>query len=154
MLQGDNARLLFELGQSLNTYWTRITGEFMVKWMPYCPKCGVEVSEEMEFCSQCGKRLKPVPAQVQREKAEKEEKREKAEKGEKLEKREFGYVGPLVGGIILIIIGVMSFLAAIGRIDFLDWGPIFLIVIGIIIVVFVLYASVVAARRSPRPPGF
>ena len=123
----------------------------MVKHMPYCPKCGVEVSEEMDFCPQCGKRLKPSPARVQREKAEKEEKREKAEK---YEKREFGYVGPFVGGVILIFLGVMFYLAAIDRIQVRDWGPIFLIVVGIIIVVFGLYAAFIAAERSPKPPEF
>lgn len=128
--------------------------------MPYCPKCGVEVDEETAFCSQCGVSLKPSPLPLQREKGEKEEKREKrekeekAEKGEKYEKREIGYAGPLVGGIVLIFLGVMFFLAAIGRIRVLDWGPVLLIVVGAIIVVFGLYAALVAAKRSPRPPGF
>lgn len=132
----------------------------MVKHMPYCPKCGVEVSEEMDFCTQCGARLKSSPVRVRREKAEKEEKREKQEKGEKVEKaekyekREFGYVGPLVGGVILIFVGVMSYLVAIGRIHVRDWGPVFLIVVGIIILVFGFYAAFVAAKRSPRPPEF
>ena len=128
--------------------------------MPYCPKCGAEVSEEMDFCPQCGTSLKLPPARVRREKAEKEEKREKqekeekAEKAEKYEKREFGYVGPLVGGVILIFLGVMFYLAAIGRIRVRDWGPVFLIMVGIIILVFGLYATLVAAKRSPRPPEF
>jgi len=128
----------------------------MVKHMPYCPKCGVEVKEEMDFCPQCGASLKPLPARM--EKAEKEEKREKEEKGEKAEKtekhekREFGYVGPLVGGLILILVGTTLFLAATNRIQFLDWGPIFLIIVGIIILVFGLYATLIAAKRSPRPP--
>jgi len=128
--------------------------------MPYCPKCGKEVSEEMDFCPQCGASLKPTPARVQMEKAEKEEKQEKeekeekAEKTEKYEKREFGYVGPLVGGVILILLGIMAYLAATGRMHILDWGPIFLIMVGIIILVFGLYAALVAAKRSPRPPEF
>lgn len=122
--------------------------------MPYCPKCGVEVSEKMDFCPQCGASLKPPPARVRREKAEKEEKREKAEKAEKYEKREFGYVGPLVGGVILILLGIMFYLAAVGRIYVRDWGPFFLIVVGIIILVFGLYAALVAAKRSPVPPEF
>lgn len=125
--------------------------------MPYCPKCGVEVREEMDFCPQCGARIKPLPVRVQREKAEKGEKREKPEKeekGEKHEKREFGYVGPLVGGVILIFLGIMSYLAVTGRIYVRDWGPVFLIVIGIIILVVGLYATLIASKRSPRPPEF
>jgi uncharacterized membrane protein YvbJ len=130
----------------------------MVKHMPYCPKCGVEVKEEMEFCPQCGASLKPLPARVKMEKEEKEEKeekrekREKAEKGEKHEKREVGYVGPLVGGLILILVGITFFLAATERIQVLNWGPIFLIMVGIIILIFGLYATLIAAKRSPRPP--
>jgi len=126
--------------------------------MPYCIKCGAEVNEEMEFCPRCGTRLKPPPARVQMEKAEKEEKREKeekqekAEKTEKYEKREFGYVGPLIGGVILIFLGTMAYLAAIGYIHVRNWGPAFMIMIGIIILVFGLYATLVAAKRSPRPP--
>ena len=132
----------------------------MVKHMPYCPKCGVEVSEEIDFCPQCGAHLKPSPVRVQGEKAEKEEKREKQEKGEKAEKaekyekREFGYVGPFVGGLFLIFFGVMFYLVATGRIRVFDWGPVFFIIVGVIIVVFGLYAALVAAKRSPRPPEF
>jgi len=130
----------------------------MVKNMPYCPKCGAEISEKMEFCPQCGTHLKAPPARVQMEKAEKEEKREKeekeekTEKAEKHEKREYGYVGPLIGGIILIFLGVMAYLASIGRIRVLDWGPIILIVVGILILVLALYATLIAPKRSPRPP--
>lgn len=128
----------------------------MVKHMPYCPKCGVEVKEEMEFCPQCGASLRPPTARMEKaekeEKREKEEKGEKAEKGEKYEKREFGYVGPLVGGLILIIVGITFFLAATERIQVLDWGPIFLIMVGIIILAFGLYATLIATKKSPRPP--
>ena len=123
--------------------------------MPYCTKCGAEVSEEMEFCPKCGTRLKPPPAPVRmekEEKEEKEEKREKTEKKEKYEKREFGYVGPLVGGVILIIVGIMLYLAAVGPMYMHDWGPIFMIMVGIIILAFGLYAALIAAKRSPRPP--
>jgi uncharacterized membrane protein YvbJ len=128
----------------------------MVKPMPYCPKCGVEVKEEMDFCPQCGASLKPLPARM--EKAEKEEKREKEEKGEKAEKtekhekRESGYVGPLVGGVILIIVGIMLYLATVSPMYMHDWGPVFLIMVGIIILIFGLYATLIAAKRSPRPP--
>jgi len=123
--------------------------------MPYCTKCGAEVSEDVEFCPKCGTRLKPPPAPVRMEKAEKEEKeekREKAEKAEKHEKREFGYVGPLVGGVILIIVGIMLYLATVSPMYMHDWGPVFLIMVGIIILALGLYAALIAAKRSPRPP--
>jgi len=142
--------------------------------MPYCPKCGTKVSEEMSFCPNCGAPLKvekpaveaappapPAPAAPpappyraekaeKREKREKEEKHEKKEKAEKHEKREYGYIGPLIGGLILIALGTMFFLVVMGSIT---WGAswaIFLIVIGIIIIVGAMYAASMAARRHPQ----
>ena len=96
--------------------------------MPYCSKCGAQVREEMAFCPKCGAALKvepppaetvSAPAPYRAEKAEKHEKREKEEKGEKREKeektekhekREFGVIGPLIGGLILIVVGLMFYL--------------------------------------------
>ena len=123
--------------------------------MPYCPKCGAEVSEEMNFCSKCGATLGPLPPRVRREKeekAEKHEKREKSEKTEKYEKREYGYIGPLIGGLILIAVGLMAYLATINHMYTSNWGPILLIGVGIIILVIVIYAAMTAAERSPKPP--
>jgi uncharacterized membrane protein YvbJ len=126
--------------------------------MPYCPKCGAEVSEEMKFCSKCGATVGPLPPRVRREKEEKEEKsekhekREKSEKAEKYEKREYGYIGPLIGGLILIVVGLMAYLAAIRPIYVHNWVPILLIAVGIIIIVIVIYAAITAAERIPKPP--
>ncbi len=122
--------------------------------MPYCPKCGAEVSEEMVFCSKCGAALGPLPPRVRmekEEKSEKREKREKSEKAEKYEKKEYGYVGPLIGGLILIAVGLMAYLAAISPVFAGNLLPIFLIVIGIIILVIVVYTAITAAERSPKP---
>jgi len=123
--------------------------------MPYCPKCGVKVSEEINFCPKCGAALGPLPPRARREKeekSEKHEKREKSEKGEKYEKREYGYTGPLIGGLILIFVGVMAYLAAISPTYLLNWAPILLIGVGVIIIVLVIYAAMTAAQRSPMPP--
>jgi len=131
--------------------------------MPYCPKCGTKVSEEMAFCSKCGAALKveqppaeaAPPAPYRAEKAEKHEKREKEEKGEKKEKtekhekREFGVLGPLIGGLILIFLGLMFYLQVTG---FLGRGvatALFLIIVGIVIIIGVLYVAMMAARRHP-----
>lgn len=120
--------------------------------MPYCPKCGAEVSEEMKFCSKCGATLGPLPPRVRREKEEKHEKREKSEKTEKHEKREYGYIGPLIGGLILIVAGLMAVLVRIDLLSARYWGAILLIAVGIIILVFAIYAAMKAAERSPKPP--
>jgi len=126
--------------------------------MSYCPKCGAKVSEEMTFCPNCGATLGPLPPRARREKEEKSEKHEKREKsektqkGEKHEKGEFGYVGPLIGGLILIVAGVMAYLAATNLMDVHYWGAICLIAVGIIILVIAIYVAITAAERSPKPP--
>jgi transcription elongation factor Elf1 len=88
--------------------------------MSYCPKCGNKVDETMVFCPRCGASLKgtapsqAAPAPVYRrrdeksEKNEKQEKNQQPEKGEKQEKGEHGFVGFLIGGLILITIGLFN----------------------------------------------
>src|SRR4030066_1440384 len=91
--------------------------------MPFCPKCGNEVQENMAFCPRCGAPLKleappqpaPAPAPQRVEKAEKGEKKEKQEKhepekGEKHEMNQFGFVGLVIGGVGLIILGFFAYL--------------------------------------------
>lgn len=133
--------------------------------MSYCPKCGTKVSEEMSFCPKCGAALKveqppaeAPPAPYRAEKAEKHEKREKGEKeerekrekAEKHEKREFGYVGSLVGGLILIFIGLMFYLALTTSINWAAAGAFMVIIIGILIIAGAVYAAVMASRRHPK----
>lgn len=130
--------------------------------MPYCQKCGTEIREEMAFCPKCGAPLKaeqppveaaPAPAPQRAEKAEKREKREKEEKREKTEKhekREFGVIGPLVGGLILVFLGLTSYLQVSGLLRTEVASALFFIIIGIIIVVGSIYAALMASRRHPR----
>lgn len=129
--------------------------------MPYCSKCGAEVSEEMAFCSKCGTPLKvaraPAPYRAEKgektEKREKEEKREKTEKMEKTEKyesREVGFMGPLIGGLILICLGSLFYLTVAGLLRFQNIWPLFLIVAGILIIVGIVYGMIMATRRQPR----
>lgn len=128
--------------------------------MSYCPKCGAKIEEEMAFCPRCGAPLKVAQVQERRverrieekaEKREKKEKREKGEKHEKYEKREFGFIGPLVGGLILIFFGLMFYLQVAGyRVWEFLWAS-FLIIAGLIIIVAVIYASTIARRRYPKP---
>ncbi len=124
--------------------------------MPYCPKCGAEVTEQMKFCSKCGATLGPPPPRVRREKEEKREKQEKSEKAEKREKGEYGYrwmyIGLLIGGLIIILSGLNAYLSIISPSYATYSGPIFLIVLGIIIIVIAIFAAMAATKRSPRPP--
>ena len=135
--------------------------------MPYCKKCGLEVKNEMAFCPQCGTALKagearpPMPPEHHRnEKAEKQEKQEKQEKEEKMEKdqqhekyekQEYTILGPLVGGVILILFGFLSYLAVSGFINVSSIWPFILIVIGAIVILGVAAGAVMARGKNPRP---
>ena len=117
--------------------------------MPYCPKCGNEVTEEMKYCPKCGATLKAEMAP--RETYEKHEKHEKEEKAEKHEKGETSRFWALIGGLILVVIGATSLITT-----FLDlpdpWrGAFFLVIIGIVIIVVAIYGATRASKRTPRP---
>ncbi len=130
--------------------------------MSYCPKCGNPIDDQMVFCPRCGASLKnptaeqqtqsPSTYQRKNEKSEKNEKQEKNENREKQEKSERGFMGYLIGGLILIIFGLFSVLQLSGYI--VDTGQnwaIILLVIGIIIIVGAVYMAIIARRRHPVP---
>jgi F0F1-type ATP synthase assembly protein I len=134
--------------------------------MTYCHKCGSEVKEEDSFCPKCGAVLKAgaprpsmSPERYRSEKAEKQEKHEKHEKDEKMEKgtqqekyekQEFGVLGPLIGGVILILGGFMLYLAVSGILNMRSVFPFFLIIIGVIVLLGVGTGAVMARRKNPR----
>jgi uncharacterized membrane protein YvbJ len=126
--------------------------------MSHCPKCGNEITEEMAFCPKCGAALKTEQVTVETrtrthyrdEKAEKEEKGEKREKGEKHEKRGYSFMGPLIGGLILIFIGLASYLVVTYNVKSEIVWAFFFVVIGIVIIVGAIYGSLMASRRHPR----
>ena len=136
--------------------------------MPYCPKCGNKVEEEMTFCPRCGSSLKaegqtqaaqaptapqaPPQPRMRNEKAEKGEKQEKnqqPEKGEKHEKGEFGFVGFLIAGLVVVAIGVLAFLNVTNVIAGPWEGPLTLLVIGFAIIIVGVYVAMMARKRNP-----
>ena len=131
--------------------------------MPYCHKCGSEVKEEDSFCPKCGAALKAGElgpfVHYRGEKAEKEEKHEKHEKEEmekweqteKYEKKQYGVLGPLVGGFILILVGFMFYLSVSGVLEMRSIFPFFLIIIGAIIIIGVAVGAVKARKKNPMP---
>ncbi|MGD0644955.1 MAG: zinc ribbon domain-containing protein [Candidatus Bathyarchaeia archaeon] len=134
--------------------------------MSYCPKCGNKVDDTMVFCPHCGAPLKgatsnqAASAQPYRrsEKAEKNEKQEKRgkhehpEKGERQEKGEYGFVGFLIGGLILITVGIFSLLD-LSNYYFTPGQDlaIMLFIIGIIIIIGSVYVVIGARKRFPEP---
>lgn len=121
--------------------------------MPYCPKCGNKVTEEMEHCPKCGTFLKAekVPKKEAYEKQEKQEKQEKDEKAEKHEKGESSRFWALIGGLILVVLGMVSLVTIV--LDLSDaWrNAFFLMALGIIIIVFAFYGAARASQRHPQP---
>jgi uncharacterized membrane protein YvbJ len=123
--------------------------------MSYCPKCGANVAEEMEFCPKCGAPLKVAQAPVEtRARAyrrdEKAEKAEKREKTEKYEKREYGFMGPLIGGLILIFLGLAFYLRIALNVSSGAVWAIFFVIIGIVIIAAAVYGAMTAGKRHPR----
>jgi uncharacterized membrane protein YvbJ len=128
--------------------------------MVYCPKCGNEVDDAMAFCPRCGAPLKaaaPVqaaPVRQRSEKAEKGEKQEKhekqePEKGEKHEKGQYGFVGWLVGGVILILIGFFALLQISNIITSgISWALV-LLIIGVVVIIAAVYFASMARKRYP-----
>jgi uncharacterized membrane protein YvbJ len=128
--------------------------------MSYCPKCGAKVTEEMSFCPKCGAPLEAAQAPAEPrlreyrrgEKSEKGEKAEKREKSEKTEKHELGFLGPLIGGLILIFLGIAAFIGVsyphYGLRTFLAF---FLLLIGVIVIVAAIYGAFVLRKRHPKP---
>lgn len=102
--------------------------------MPYCPRCGAEVSEDADYCSKCRAPLKEgVVYRRVRRRDEKDEKDEKNEKNEKDEKGETDRYGPVVGGLIITWLGALLLLSNQNIIRSSDFGGYFLIGIGVIL---------------------
>jgi predicted lipid-binding transport protein (Tim44 family) len=127
--------------------------------MSYCPKCGNKVDETMAFCPRCGASLKGTPtAQTapsqpyRQEKAEKNEKHEKNQQTEKQEKTEQGFIGYLIGGLILITLGVFALLQLSGNYFSSGQGlAIMLLIIGIIVIIGAIYVALTARKHFPEP---
>jgi len=139
--------------------------------MLYCPKCGNEVSEEMDFCPKCGTALKGEQprdmekrgkefgdrmAQKGREFGERMSERarlraERYEKTEVHEKHEFAFIGPLIGGLIFIFLGLMLYLQVTGSLNVIIVGALFFVVIGVIIIAGGIFAATTMRRKHPTP---
>ena len=126
--------------------------------MSYCPKCGSKISEDMTFCSKCGAALKAAQTATEpmqrtvvyrNEKSEKDEKQEKGEKTEKHEKKVYGFIGPLIGGLILILIGLTAYLELTDMFDRKMLGALVFIVIGVAIIIGAIYGATSARKRHP-----
>ena len=127
--------------------------------MPNCTKCGAEVEEGMIFCPKCGAPMKleehvdwrQEARQKRREWREQRRAARHAEKSEKTEKHGYPFIGPIIGGAILLSLGALLYYAAITNLSNELVSAFFFVAVGIIVVVLAAYAAILAARRHPRP---
>jgi uncharacterized membrane protein YvbJ len=129
--------------------------------MAYCPKCGNKVDDDASFCPKCGASLKsgqpqysagPLTYSYEREekneKREKQEKNEKQETSEKSEQGQYRYLGPIIGGVVLIILGLTFFYPQIMQREI--WA-VLLASLGVLIIVGAIYAAMKASKSNPKP---
>lgn len=124
--------------------------------MNFCPKCGTTLKAALAAPAPAAPQLPSAPVGVEKEeKREKEEKGEKGErhemmeKEERYEKRESAFMGPLIGGLVLIFLGLAFYLVLTSAIPWEVIGAIFFVLIGIIIIAAAVYAATMASRRHP-----
>lgn len=140
-----------------------------VKVVPNCPKCGSEVDETMVFCPRCGASLRAESMldwrdELRARRREWRERRrelrsqrrqsrksEKEEKWEKTEKHEYLFLGPLIGGLVLIIFGAFLYLLIAGGYGAQMLTALFFVFVGVIIIAAAVYGVIMAGRRHPRP---
>ena len=118
----------------------------------YCHKCGAALPAGATFCPSCGTPVAGAPAAGQEtpqagpmppryrrhEKHEKAEKQEKREKSEKQEKGRGGdLAGALTGGLVLMLLGILLYYAAIGGtpITYANFWQYLIIGIGVILLI-------------------
>jgi cation transport ATPase len=112
--------------------------------------------EETPKTSETQPRAERYEKQEKGEKHEKNERQEKHEKGtpekyEKHEKRGVGILGSVIAGILLVVFGVLILLINTYNISAdLGW-PIFLVIVGIAVILYVIFAAS-TMRRNPSPP--
>jgi hypothetical protein len=100
--------------------------------MPFCPKCGQETSEDDEYCPNCNYPLKRRPIRPVRRRDEKNEKHEKHE--EQDEK------SAIMGGLVVVWLGLSLILQNAGLLEWTDFGGVFLLGLGLIIIFRGLWA--------------
>jgi VIT1/CCC1 family predicted Fe2+/Mn2+ transporter len=72
-------------------------------------------------------------------------------KREKQEKGEYGFIGWLIGGLILILIGFFALLQFAGFMTSgMSWA-IVLLIIGVVFIIAAVYYTTTARKRSPSP---
>ncbi len=112
----------------------------------FCHKCGAELPPGAMFCAKCGSPVEapastasasqpPIYTRHRERRNEKNEKQEKHEKEEKGEKGRGGnIIGPVIGGLILVWLGITFYLQQTNTIPSDNWWAYFVAGIGAILI--------------------
>lgn len=122
--------------------------------MPYCPKCGASLRAQppadwREQWRESQREWRDRRREL-REQREQARERHYEEKWEETEKHERGIIGPLVGGVILIFLGLLFYYSITGTLRGEVLLASFLIVIGLIVIATAVYEATIAMRRHPQ----
>lgn len=61
------------------------------------------------------------------------------------------FIGPLIGGLLLIALGALLYFLAVGGFDTQMLSALFFVFVGAIIIAAAVYFIVVTGRRHPNP---
>lgn len=104
--------------------------------MVYCHNCGTENPDDAEYCSKCGEPLKDVrdyDDDGYRRRRRHRDDRYYRQRNECFGVPNGNVIGPVIGGIVLILIGIASF-SGYHSVWSIIWPAIFIIV-GLLVVI-------------------
>ncbi|BDZ71592.1 zinc-ribbon domain-containing protein [Methanobacterium petrolearium] len=106
--------------------------------MVYCHNCGTKNDDDAEFCSKCGEPLKEVSDYGGRRRPRRDD-RYYRERHECFGLPHGNIIGPLIAGVILILLGLASF-TGFKNIWTYIW-PAIIIIVGLLIIVGAIYGT-------------
>lgn len=107
--------------------------------MVYCHNCGTKNEDDDEFCSKCGEPLKEVRDERHHRHRHHRDDRYYRERQECFGLPHGNIIGPLIGGLILILVGLAAF-TGFQNIWTYIW-PAIIIIIGLLIIVGAIYGA-------------
>jgi hypothetical protein len=123
--------------------------------MTFCPKCGASLEAQRPV--DWRERRREIRREWRERRRELRQQRREAEKHEKdewemekYEKHEHVFIGPFVGGLIIIFLGILFYLLTIGGAGAETLLASFFLAVGLIIVAAAIYGLVIVSRRHPK----
>lgn len=123
--------------------------------MVFCPRCGASLRTDstVDWRDELRARRREWRERRRdlRSQRRQAEKSEQEEEWEKTEKHEYIFLGPLIGGLVLIVFGAFLYLLIAGGYGAQILIALFFVFVGVIIIAAAVYGAIMAGRRHPRP---